>query len=70
MYDPLATAENLWISLKVYASGGENALHFHGGEEHAFIVLQGKATFTFGDGRTAVQHGGSMLSVFAVGRPR
>jgi mannose-6-phosphate isomerase-like protein (cupin superfamily) len=53
-YDPLATAENLWMSIKVYASGGENALHAHGGEDHAFIVLQGKATFTFGDGRTNV----------------
>ena len=53
-YDPLATAENLWISVKVYASGGENALHAHGGEDHAFVVLQGKATFTFGDGRTSV----------------
>lgn len=53
-YDPLSTAENLWVSLKVYASGGENALHAHGGEDHAFIVLQGKANFTFGDGRTSV----------------
>jgi mannose-6-phosphate isomerase-like protein (cupin superfamily) len=53
-YDPLATAENLWVNIKVYASGGENALHAHGGEDHAFIVLQGAATFTFGDGRTAV----------------
>jgi mannose-6-phosphate isomerase-like protein (cupin superfamily) len=51
-YDPLATAENLWVNIKVYASGGENALHSHGGEDHAFIVLQGKAVFTFGDGRT------------------
>ena len=53
-YDPLATAENLWLSIKVYASGGENALHAHGGEDHAFIVLQGKASFAFGDGRTEV----------------
>lgn len=62
-YDPLATAENLWLSIKVYASGGENALHSHGGEDHAFIVLQGKATFTFGDGRTSVVgvHEGVML---------
>ena len=62
-YDPLATAENLWVNLKVYASGGENALHSHGGEDHAFIVLQGKATFTFGDGRTAVvgQYEGVMI---------
>ena len=51
-YEPLATAENLWVNLKVYASGGENALHSHGGEDHSFIILQGKATFTFGDGRT------------------
>jgi mannose-6-phosphate isomerase-like protein (cupin superfamily) len=53
-YDPLATAENLWVNIKVYASGGENALHSHGGEDHSFVVLQGKATFTFGDGRTSV----------------
>jgi len=53
-YDPLATAENLWVNIKVYASGGENALHAHGGEDHAFIVLQGKATFTFGDGRISI----------------
>jgi mannose-6-phosphate isomerase-like protein (cupin superfamily) len=62
-YDPLATAENLWASIKVYASGGENALHSHGGEDHAFVVLQGKATFTFGDGRTSIvrQHEGVMI---------
>lgn len=62
-YDPLATAENLWISIKVYASGGENALHSHGGEDHAFIVMQGKATFTFGDGRSQIVgvHEGVMI---------
>jgi len=62
-YDPLATAENLWVNIKVYASGGENALHAHGGEDHAFIVLQGKATFTFGDGRTSIvgKHEGVMI---------
>ena len=62
-YDPLATAENLWVNIKVYASGGENALHAHGGEDHAFIVLQGKATFTFGDGQTSVvgQYEGVMI---------
>src|ERR1700712_1998922 len=63
-YDSLATGENLWLAVKVYASGGENALHAHGGEDHAFIVLQGKATFTFGDGRTQVVrvHEGVMLA--------
>src|SRR4051794_40139895 len=63
IYDPLATAENLWVNLKVYASGGENALHSHGGEDHIFVVLQGKATFTFKDGRTSVvtKHEGVMI---------
>lgn len=63
IYDPLATAENLWVNLKVYASGGENALHSHAGEDHAFIVLQGKATFTFVDGSTRVveKYDGVML---------
>lgn len=62
-YDPLATAENLWVNIKVYASGGENALHAHMGEDHAFIVLQGKATFTFGDGsvRAVGRHEGVMI---------
>ncbi len=62
-YDPLSCAENLWLAVKVYASGGENALHSHGGEDHAFIVMQGKATFTFGDGSTRLVgvHEGVML---------
>src|SRR3954452_1361641 len=54
IYDPLATAENLWVNLKVYASGGENALHSHAGEDHLFIVLHGKATFSFKNDRTAL----------------
>lgn len=49
---PLATVDNLWLSVKVYASGGENALHAHMVEDHAFVVLQGRATFFFGDGGT------------------
>ena len=63
IYGPLATAENLWVNIKVYASGGENALHSHAGEDHSFIILQGKATFTFGDGRTQVvgKYDGVML---------
>ena len=62
-YDPLATAENLWAAVKVYASGGENTLHAHDGEDHLFVVLQGKATFTFGNGSTRVvrTHEGVML---------
>lgn len=62
-YTSLATAENLWTAIKVYASGGENALHAHGGEDHIFVVLQGKATFTFKDGRTSIvrKHEGVMI---------
>jgi mannose-6-phosphate isomerase-like protein (cupin superfamily) len=62
-YDPLATAENLWASIKVYSSGGENALHSHAGEDHLFVVMQGKAIFTFGDGSTSIvrQHEGVMI---------
>jgi len=33
------------LTLKVYAEGGENAMHYHLNEEHAFIILQGEATF-------------------------
>ena len=51
-FDAVATAENLWLSIKVYSSGGENSLHVHTREDHAFVVLQGKATFYFGDGST------------------
>jgi mannose-6-phosphate isomerase-like protein (cupin superfamily) len=62
-YENLSTAENLWLALKVYASGGENALHSHEGEDHAFVVMQGKATFTFGDGHTEIVglHEGVMI---------
>jgi mannose-6-phosphate isomerase-like protein (cupin superfamily) len=49
-----AASDALTITLKVYASGGENALHAHPGEDHAFVVLAGEATFEFGDGSTTV----------------
>lgn len=62
-FDPVSTADNLWLSVKVYASGGENALHAHSVEDHAFVVLQGRATFHFADGSTceALQYEGVML---------
>ena len=43
----------MWAVLKVYASGGENELHAHPQEDHAFIVLQGRAAF-FGPNDEAV----------------
>ncbi|HKB73584.1 MAG TPA: hypothetical protein VKC82_04865, partial [Burkholderiales bacterium] len=30
----LARTENMWATLKVYASGGENGLHTHPNEDH------------------------------------
>lgn len=45
----VALANLLKLTVKVYASGGENALHAHSDEDHAFIVLQGEATFHVGE---------------------
>lgn len=42
---PLAATEDLTLRLKVYASGGENELHAHPYEDHAFVILQGSAKF-------------------------
>jgi len=41
----LARTDNLWLSLKINAEGGENAIHTHTQEDHAFIVLEGEVTF-------------------------
>jgi mannose-6-phosphate isomerase-like protein (cupin superfamily) len=41
----LAKTDLLRLRLKVYASGGENAMHVHPYEDHSFIILQGQATF-------------------------
>ena len=42
---PLAETDDLWLSLKVNAEGGENAIHTHVTEDHAFLVLEGQVTF-------------------------
>jgi mannose-6-phosphate isomerase-like protein (cupin superfamily) len=62
-FDALASTDNLWLSVKVYSSGGENALHAHAVEDHAFVVLKGRATFHFGDGSScdAVQYEGVLI---------
>ena len=41
------------IVLKAYAAGGENTLHAHHNEDHAFIALQGHATF-YGEGSKVI----------------
>src|ERR1700720_321997 len=42
---PMAASDKLWVVLKTYAADGENGLHAHPNEDHAFVVLQGEATF-------------------------
>jgi mannose-6-phosphate isomerase-like protein (cupin superfamily) len=44
----VAQTDLLRLRLKVYASGGENVMHFHPHEDHSFVVLQGEATFHIG----------------------
>lgn len=41
----VAESDGLWVMIKSYASGGENALHAHPKEDHLFVVLKGEATF-------------------------
>src|SRR5438045_9678965 len=46
----LARTDNMWATLKVYASGGENGLHMHPHEDHTFVVLPGTARYYDADG--------------------
>jgi mannose-6-phosphate isomerase-like protein (cupin superfamily) len=41
----VADTGNMWVNLKVYASGGENGLHNHTDEDHFHLVLSGSACF-------------------------
>lgn len=41
----LARTATTEVRAKVYAEGGENALHTHLDEDHTFFVLDGQATF-------------------------
>ena len=41
----VAETDNLWVHGKINAEGGENALHTHLDEDHAFVVLEGEVTF-------------------------
>jgi len=50
----VAETDLLKIRVKVYAEGGENGLHTHQDEDHAFIILQGQATFHDEEGNTNV----------------
>ena len=38
----VAETENMWIHTKINYEGGENEIHTHLDEDHAFIVLEGQ----------------------------
>jgi mannose-6-phosphate isomerase-like protein (cupin superfamily) len=38
----VAETENMWIHTKINSEGGENEIHTHLDEDHAFIVLEGQ----------------------------
>jgi mannose-6-phosphate isomerase-like protein (cupin superfamily) len=38
----VAETPNMWIHTKINAEGGENEIHKHVDEDHAFIVLEGQ----------------------------
>ena len=59
----LTEAPNMLCNIKVYASGGENGLHTHLGEDHMFVVLQGSACFMGprGEKKQVGQYEGVML---------
>ena len=59
----LARTDLLWLSLKVNAEGGENAVHAHTDEDHAFVVLEGEVTFfdETGAGSVLGQYEGIMI---------
>lgn len=44
----VAHSDDMTVTVKVYAEGGENALHTHQSEDHSFFVLAGQATFHLG----------------------
>ena len=46
--DHRAHSELMTIKLKKYETGGENRMHYHLGEDHCFLVMDGEATFHLG----------------------
>lgn len=50
----VARTDLLSIAVKVYAEGGENALHAHTTNDHLHFVLDGQATFYDEEGKTTV----------------
>jgi mannose-6-phosphate isomerase-like protein (cupin superfamily) len=50
----LARTDTVEVRAKVYAAGGENALHTHLDEDHTFFALDGEATFYGPDDQSTV----------------
>ena len=44
-HTPLAKSGALTMGLNFYTPGRKNKLHTHPGEDHAFVVIDGQATF-------------------------
>jgi mannose-6-phosphate isomerase-like protein (cupin superfamily) len=62
--DLLAKTDLLAAHIKVYAAGGENAIHTHSQEDHMFVILAGEATFRLGEReevRVLRKHDGIMI---------
>src|SRR5438094_706702 len=59
----VAETPNMWIHTKINAEGGENEIHKHLNEDHAFIVLEGQmSVFDENGGEIEVkQHQGVMI---------
>jgi mannose-6-phosphate isomerase-like protein (cupin superfamily) len=47
------STDQMTVVVKVYAEGGENMLHTHPREDHAFVILRGSATFFGEEGEIA-----------------
>ncbi len=60
---PLSSTELTSVGLNYYTPGRKNTLHTHPGEDHAFVVLDGEATFSDKNENAPVlnQGPGSML---------
>jgi mannose-6-phosphate isomerase-like protein (cupin superfamily) len=59
----VAETTNMWIHTKINAEGGENEIHTHLDEDHAFIVLEGEMSVfdEKGNEMQVKQHQGVMI---------
>ena len=57
-HTPLAKSGALTMGLNFYTVGRKNKLHTHPGEDHAFVVIDGQATFYDKEGKATVLNKG------------